>query len=252
VKKRYSGLFALILYAVLWVGGLLSSVLWDQVPDNTTWAAPVFLYLASILILIYSGTRPALLLFAVGVYGFVIEVIGSASGFPFGDYEYTKTLGPALFDVPLALASAWIVVTAFTLFLLNVIKLDRRWWFLIGPLLMVTVDLLIEPVAAGPMNAWDWASSGEYYGVPVTNFFGWFLVSIPIFTIYSVVGSNPNRGSLISSSVIVFFIALSAINLLWWPILITLVAIAMLALPHLKKLFAEESADDADSTSLEI
>lgn len=134
MKKRYSGLFALILYAVLWVGGLLSYVLWDQVPDNTDWAAPVFLYLASILVLIYSGTRPGLLLLAVGVYGFVIEVIGSASGFPFGDYEYTKALGPALFDVPLALASAWIVVTAFTLFLLNVTKLDRHWWFLTGPL----------------------------------------------------------------------------------------------------------------------
>ena len=197
--------------------------------ENAAWAAPAFLYVASLLALWTVGWWQRILLLAIGIYGFIMEIIGESTGFPFGDYHYTDTLGPALFDVPLALISAWIVVTAFVFGLLVRLGIRRRWWVLAGPALMVLTDLVLEPIATGPMDAWIWDDSGSYYGVPMLNFVGWFLVSIPIFLLLTLFSRANRRGFAVPASVIVFFIALAAVNLIWGPLLIALVGVAFAA-----------------------
>jgi putative membrane protein len=47
---------------------------------------------------------------------------------------------------------------------------------------MALIDLLIDPVAINPMKLWIWIDNGWYYGIPIINFFGWFFVSIVIFS----------------------------------------------------------------------
>ncbi len=214
------------LYAVLWIGGVVSTALWDDPPEGTGWAAPTFLYMASALIVLRAGRRNATLLLAIGLFGFGAEVLGESTGFPFGDYSYTDALGPALWDVPIALVSAWIVVTVFAVWILQRIDVPRRWWLLAGPLVMVAIDLLLEPVATGPMDAWVWEPAGGYYGVPAMNFFGWFLVSLPIFGLLTAMRYHQTSGGLVSSSVIVFFVLIALVSLLWWPLIITAGAVA--------------------------
>lgn len=210
----------LVFFGILWIGGVFSSAVWGEAPESAAWTAPAFLYVAALLTLWRVGWWQRLLLLSIGMYGFVIEVIGESTGFPFGDYHYTDTLGPALFDVPLALFSAWIVVTAFVFGLLVRAGVKRRWWVLSGPALMVLTDLILEPVATGPMDAWVWDDSGSYYGVPAINFVGWFLVSLPIFLLLTLLARANSRGFAVPASVIVFFIALAAVNLVWGPLLI--------------------------------
>ncbi|MDG0866476.1 carotenoid biosynthesis protein [Candidatus Lucifugimonas marina] len=222
--SRIVNIFFLVstgLYAVLWFGGVVSSALWDEAPDGTGWAAPAFLYLASIIVIVRVKGRNRLLFYAIGLYGFVAEVIGESTGFPFGEYSYSDAFGPALLDVPIALASAWIVVTAFAVNVLQKAGVQRTWWIVAGPGVMVVIDLILEPVATGPMGGWSWQDSFGYYGVPITNFFGWFLVSLPIFGVLAMTRYSDRGGAIVSSSVIVFFLLIALINLLWWPLIIT-------------------------------
>lgn len=215
------------LYVILWFGGIVSSALWDEVPEGTEWAAPTFLYIASAIVLIRLNWRNRVLFTLIGLYGFGAEVLGESTGFPFGDYSYTDTLGPALWDVPIALASAWIVITAFVANVLMRLGVPHRWWLVAGPVAMVATDLLLEPVAAGPMDAWVWESSGGYYGVPLMNFIGWFVVSLPIFGLLTASRFTARGGALIATSVIAFFLLIALFNLLWWPLAITASAVVM-------------------------
>ena len=202
------------IYAMLWLGGVFSSAVWGKAPDGAAWAAPVFMYLAALLVLWSADWKNRVLLMLVGGYGFAAEVLGESTGFPFGHYDYTSVLGRALFDVPLALISAWILVSAFVAGALMMMGLPRRWWILAGPLMMVAVDMLLEPVATGPMNAWTWHSTGGYYGVPLTNFAGWFAVSLPIFGLMAGLDYNGLRATAPAASVIAFFIALALVHML--------------------------------------
>jgi putative membrane protein len=43
--------------------------------------------------------------------------------------------------------------------------------------LLVAVDLVLDP-AAVVLNIWVWVEPGPYYGIPITNYIGWFLTAI--------------------------------------------------------------------------
>lgn len=237
----------IVTYIILWIGGVVSTALWDSEPEGTEWAAPAFLYLAMLLVVARVSGSARLILFVVGVFGFFAEVLGESTGFPFGDYAYTDKLGPAVFDVPLALACAWIVVTVFTVNLLQRLGLRRKWWPLAGPVTMVLVDLLLEPIATGPMNAWTWNADGAYYGVPAMNFVGWFLVSLPIFSLLALAGYRDRGGFFVAASVIAFFVAISAITLLWWPVTVAAGLVSLLimrrAMPQRLRFLSSRSAE---------
>jgi len=166
-------------------------------------------------------------LLAVGVYGFGIEILGLTTGVLFGDYKYTAVLGPGMFGVPYALVSSWMVVTAFAVFVLVSLRIPRKWWVIVGPVVMVILDLILEPAATGPMGAWIWESTGGYYGVPINNFVGWFIASIPIFTFLSLSRYPYSGSSHIATSVLLFFIALSVVHSLWAPVLIALLFVGL-------------------------
>jgi putative membrane protein len=219
------------IYALLWIGGVFSSAVWGKAPDSAAWAAPVFMYLAALLVLHTADWKNRVVLILVGGYGFAAEVLGESTGFPFGHYNYTSVLGFSLFDVPLALISAWILISAFVAGLLLMMGLPRRWWILAGPLMMVGVDMLLEPVATGPMNAWTWHSAGSYYGVPLTNFAGWFAISLPIFGLLAMLDYNSLRATVPAASVIAFFITLAIVHMLVGALLVyatTMVAALMI------------------------
>jgi putative membrane protein len=44
-------------------------------------------------------------------------------------------------------------------------------------LVVVAIDLLMEPLHVMARN-WTWLDGGPYYGIPVGNFVGWFVVTV--------------------------------------------------------------------------
>lgn len=177
-------------YAVLWIGGVGSHVLFGRAPDGAAWAAPVFLLLAGLITLLTAHRSAWTALLTASGLGLAAEVIGVRYGFPFGSYAYTATLQPQLFGVPLVMACAWMVLLAYVKDLLVGYQLPAWLEVPILALWMTMIDLLIDPLAASQLNYWRWAEPGWYYGIPAQNFLGWFAVSLLIFAVIRLVNGS--------------------------------------------------------------
>jgi putative membrane protein len=112
-----------------------------------------------------------------GVYGFFIEVLGVATGNIFGFYTYGNTLGFKWLETPISMFLNWGLTVYCAAMTVNYL-FDKRSILektIIAALLMVFLDILIEPVAI-KNDFWGWKDNI----IPLKNYFGWFLVSFPI------------------------------------------------------------------------
>ncbi|QLG48540.1 bisanhydrobacterioruberin hydratase [Natrinema halophilum] len=115
-------------------------------------------------------------------YTYAIELIGVRTNWPYGAFEYGVRLGPMLGDeVPLALPLFFVplVVNAYLLSLLVLgNRADRHLPRLLGAITAVlAIDLVLDPGAVA-IGFWTYTPPGGYYGVPVSNYWGWLLSSV--------------------------------------------------------------------------
>ena len=158
--------------------------------------------------------------------GALFESVSLRTGFPFGYYRFTDLMGPRLFDLPILLALAYVGM-GYLSWILAVVILDCRNEPLSGskivllPLaasfVMTAWDLSMDPVWADIDHAWVWRDGGSYYGVPTSNFFGWFLTVYIFYQLFGLYLRNrmtiPSRTSHWRLA-IVFYAASAAGNLL--------------------------------------
>jgi uncharacterized membrane protein len=192
-------------YVAMWVGGVNAHVLQGGPPTDAQWAAPVFLLLAGLIVLVTASPANLGGLLAAAGIGFIAEYFGVSYGFLFGRYVYTGTLQPLLLGVPLVMACAWMILFAYVKQMLLPFKLSKLTEMTISGVWMVAIDLLIDPLAANRLGYWRWIETGAYYGVPARNFLGWFLVS---FMIFGIVRQHPQSGLWARSvglSILLFF-----------------------------------------------
>lgn len=114
--------------------------------------------------------------------GFAAEVVGVATGYPFGGYAYAGTLGPRVFGVPLLVSLAWVMFAYPSLVVAR--RLARaRWVPLVFAASMTSWDVSLDPqmVSAGH---WTWRFPSPALpgvpGIPLTNYAGWFLVALAL------------------------------------------------------------------------
>jgi putative membrane protein len=186
LKARSSKLILIPLvaiYLVMWVGGIASYAFRGGPSRSEAWAAAFFLLLAGLIIIAATDRRDLAGLVVASLVGLAAEFAGVRYGFLFGDYVYTDALRPHLFGVPLVMASAWMVLFAYIKQMMLYLRLPGWFDLAAASLWMTAIDLIIDPLAAGPLGYWRWLDAGSYYGVPARNFLGWFLVSLLIFGI---------------------------------------------------------------------
>lgn len=127
----------------------------------------------------YWGWRRTLLTaLAAAVLSWSVEAVGSATGYPFGEYDYTPSLQPQLFGVPLVIPLAWLMMLppawAVAQTLVGHIP---RWAFVIASAAAFTAwDLFLDPQMVS-WGYWVWENPSGYFGIPWINYVGWFLVS---------------------------------------------------------------------------
>lgn len=134
------------------------------------------------------GIRAAVTLAVVASgLGLAAEVLGTATGFPFGRYEYSGTLGPQLWGVPVVISTAWTMMAWPALLVARRLAvaapgpLRRIQVTLIGGWTLASWDLFLDPqmTAAGH---WVFADPHPALpgvpGIPLTNYAGWLLVSL--------------------------------------------------------------------------
>ena len=124
-----------------------------------------------------------------------IESASIALEFPFGSYHYTELLGARIGAVPLAVLAAYFVAgylawTMGTMFLGELgTGIKRRNLFLVpavASLIMVMWDFCLDPIKSTIEGAWVWEDGGAYFGVPVSNYFGWYLTMFTIYQLFSL------------------------------------------------------------------
>ena len=127
-------------------------------------------------------------------FGFLIELIGLKTGWPFGTYEYDPTLGPQLFDVPLVVPFAWAMIAHPILCAAR--RVAGNWVFLYGGFGLMAYDLFLDPqmVTAG---RWEWEVTGSHVPftpeVPLSNAFGWLLSGMALIAILHLVLPRDRR-----------------------------------------------------------
>jgi len=121
--------------------------------------------------------------------GFFIEVIGVNTGLIFGDYSYGEALGLKVLSTPLLIGVNWLILIYCTGVLLEYFKLKNSIIFsLIGALILLGIDFLIEPVAIR-FNYWSW-SGGQ---IPLQNYIGWYIFSFLLFFVFKGLDFNKNN-----------------------------------------------------------
>jgi uncharacterized membrane protein len=122
------------------------------------------------------------------------ENLSIMTGFPFGWYHYSDAIGPKLFLVPLLIGPAYFGMGYLSWTLARAIlgdedtRLAGLLWFAtptIASFIMVSWDLTIDPMMSTINGSWVWHNGGSYFGVPVSNFLGWYLTVYVFFQCFA-------------------------------------------------------------------
>jgi uncharacterized membrane protein len=125
----------------------------------------------------------------------ILENTSILTGFPFGHYHYTGGLGPKLFLVPLLIGPAYISTGYLAWVTGNVlvgdVRRDARVFTLVAtPVIasfaMVVWDVCLDPTLSTVLKFWIWERGGGYFGVPLTNYLGWFFTVYVFFQLFAL------------------------------------------------------------------
>jgi isopentenyl-diphosphate Delta-isomerase len=109
----------------------------------------------------------------LGIYALAVVSAAVFSGFPYGQFGYSEKLGYKIFgEVPWTIAFAWTPLVLCSWAAARSFFESRTARVLCSTALLVAFDLVIDP-AAVLLGFWSYPS-GVYYGVPLSNYLGWF------------------------------------------------------------------------------
>ena len=121
------------------------------------------------------------------------EFTGSRTGMPFGAYHYTNRLRPQLGGVPIIIPLAWLMmlppawaVAEATLQRFSLEGNGRIAFILISASAFTAWDLFLDPqMVKWELWIWDRPASAGYFGIPLTNYAGWFLCAAVLTAVLS-------------------------------------------------------------------
>ena len=133
-------------------------------------------------------TNKDVFLFAsIFVIGYTAEFLGVNYQILFGDYSYGRSLGVKLFEVSLIIGCNWLLLALISQALIK--RIFSNGWLIIifSSLLMVSIDIYIEPVAP-LLDFWEFKENI----VPFSNYRDWFMVALIIQFILSYRNTQVN------------------------------------------------------------
>jgi uncharacterized membrane protein len=129
------------------------------------------------------------------------ELLGTSTGFPFGDYSYLSGLGYKISGlVPFTIPLSWFYLgfSSYLLARLGLSSLARQssaslGWLgqigavLIGALLLTSWDFVLDPaMSQTALPFWYWHQPGAFFGMPYQNFVGWMGTGVVFMTVAAV------------------------------------------------------------------
>ncbi len=111
------------------------------------------------------------------------ELLGTSTGFPFGDYQYLSGLGYKIAGlVPFTIPLSWFYLGLSAYLLARAgLSVDRRPTLLrhlaaiaLGAVLLTAWDLVLDPaMSQTPYPFWQFQQAGSFFGMPYRNLTGW-------------------------------------------------------------------------------
>ncbi len=133
------------------------------------------------------------------------ELLGTSTGFPFGDYSYLNGLGYKIAGlVPFTIPLSWFYlgISAYLLARGCLLKSAPTWGrqmgaIAIGALLLMSWDFVLDPaMSQTAMPFWYWHTPGAFFGMPYQNFLGWFGTGAIFMTVAALLWRQQSIGVL--------------------------------------------------------
>lgn len=134
-------------------------------------------------------TRGTALVATAGAIGFASELVGVATGRPFGHYTYSEKLGPRWREVPLLAAAAWAMMARPSWVAAGWLTRRRAARALLAAGALTAWDVYLDPRMVRE-GFWTWPGGGRYEGVPASNFLGWFAIGSLVFGVWALVDGD--------------------------------------------------------------
>ncbi|AFY56955.1 putative membrane protein [Rivularia sp. PCC 7116] len=130
------------------------------------------------------------------------ELLGTSTGFPFGDYSYLSGLGYKIGGlVPFTIPLSWFYVgLSAYLIARSGLKVAEKPTLIrhigaiaIGALLFTSWDFALEPaMSQTAFPFWYWETPGDFFGTPYRNYAGWFGTSALFMSLAALIwGTKP-------------------------------------------------------------
>ncbi len=118
-----------------------------------------------------------------------LEIIGTNTGWMTGKFKYTDRACPlpSILGVPLCYPLAWCGLVYTGMWTAICFTTDFKTGnfeiglpvLLLTPVLVTLLDIILDPIAVHE-GRWLWEKPGRFYGVPLSNFRGWFVTTLII------------------------------------------------------------------------
>jgi len=191
----------LILYAGLTLYTVLGVIIGWSLPPIMT---PLNTLLAFVFAVLHGsqrlGWKNSLLLLGITfTVSLAFESVGVATGWVYGSYHYTAKLGPKFLGlVPLLIPLAWFMMSYPSFIIaVNLVPKDlnpavwRVSTAVVGALVMTAWDLAMDPMMVAGGN-WIWDQPGAFFGIPLQNYWGWWLtIFLAVLIFFSVSKISP-------------------------------------------------------------
>jgi len=144
------------------------------------------------------GWRGILLFLAICLtVTFATENLSIATGFPFGHYHFeVGSALPHVGAVPIIVGLLYFAMGYFSWMIASLLlekadqHLDRAFNVVALPVVAAFVvtqwDLVMDPPSATLDRAWIWHDGGGYFGVPLSNYLGWYLTVWLFFQAFAI------------------------------------------------------------------
>lgn len=211
-------------------------------------SGPTYVVLGALAILLHAASRfgwgRALTLLAVGsLISLGSELLGTSTGLPFGPYSYTTLLGYRIAGlVPFPIPLSWFYMVYASLAITGRIlkpgdsEATKTLWALAGGAILTAWDVAMDPAMSKATPHWLWETDGFFYGMPLINWFGWFLTgSIVARAMLAVVGPRGFSGKVSPSRLPLAVYAINGVmpiaiclrHGLWWAAILGAAAMGL-------------------------
>jgi bisanhydrobacterioruberin hydratase len=185
-KTQIATAIAILFHTIGFVGMFVSKDFF------VTTTALNLLLMLGLLIYTQKKINTAFIIFFILCFstGIAVEIIGTSTGYLFGQYEYGTMLGPVIKNVPLVIGVNWFIIMYCCGVAVHTVieKLSNRLEIVTGErpkaiklvsiisdgaMLAVIFDWIMEP-ASIKLGFWKWLGDGE---IPAFNYLTWFGIS---------------------------------------------------------------------------